>query len=192
MEFKRIKDTWITFNLLSLIAIFSKVDSLSLSTVADKLLCINPWPPKSLCYRQLQQTIMPTCLCQDRRQLNAFIIHAVIRKYIRVRVVNSRNKLWLYDIRQRYCPKWIILNIYNSLVLFIHFWMSFESVKIFTLHGNGIKLGAALATWEHTHTHTHTHTHKCWFLWFTGTFHRRNGFYTVQAVCAIALHLPYT
>ncbi len=42
------------------------------------------------------------------------------------------------------------------------------------------------------HTHTHTHTHTCWFLWFTGTFHRRNGFYTVQAVCAIALHLPYT
>ncbi len=38
-------------------------------------------------------------------------------------------------------------------------------------------------------THTHTHTHTCWFLWFTGTFHRRNGFYTVQAVCAIALHL---
>jgi len=43
-----------------------------------------------------------------------------------------------------------------------------------------------------THTHTHTHTHTCWFLWFMGTFHRRNGFYTVQAVCAIALHLPYT
>ncbi len=47
-----------------------------------------------------------------------------------------------------------------------------------------------------THTHTHhthtTHTHTCWFLWFTGTLHRRNGFYTVQAVCAIALHLPYT
>ncbi len=39
--------------------------------------------------------------------------------------------------------------------------------------------------------HTHTHTHTRWFLWFTGTFHRRNGFYTVQAVCAIALHLPY-
>ncbi len=35
----------------------------------------------------------------------------------------------------------------------------------------------------------HTHTHTRWFLWFTGTFHRRNGFYTVQAVCAIALHL---
>ncbi len=34
-----------------------------------------------------------------------------------------------------------------------------------------------------------THTR---FLWFTGTFHRRNGFYTVQTVCAIALHLPYT
>jgi len=48
---------------------------------------------------------------------------------------------------------------------------------------------------SHTHTHTHTHTltlartHTCWFLWFTGTFHRRNGFYTVQTVCAIALHL---
>ncbi len=39
---------------------------------------------------------------------------------------------------------------------------------------------------------SHTHTHTCWFLWFTGTFHRRNGFYTVQAVCAIAQHLPYT
>ncbi len=33
---------------------------------------------------------------------------------------------------------------------------------------------------------------QCWFLWFTGTFHRRNGFYTVHTVCAIALHLPYT
>ncbi len=44
----------------------------------------------------------------------------------------------------------------------------------------------------HTHTHTRTHTHTCWFLWFTGTLHRRNGFYTVQTVCAIALHLPYT
>ncbi len=44
-----------------------------------------------------------------------------------------------------------------------------------------------------THTHTHTHTHTCWFLWFTGTLHRRNGFYTVQTVCAISptptLHL---
>ncbi len=49
----------------------------------------------------------------------------------------------------------------------------------------------ALKTYN-THTHTHTHTHTCWFLWFTGTFHRRNGFYTVQTVCAIALHLPYT
>ncbi len=39
---------------------------------------------------------------------------------------------------------------------------------------------------------THTHTHTCWFLWFMGTLHRRNGFYTEQIVCAIALHLPYT
>ncbi len=42
----------------------------------------------------------------------------------------------------------------------------------------------------HTHAHAHTHTKTCWFLWFTGTFHRRNGFYTIQAECAIALHLP--
>ncbi len=37
-----------------------------------------------------------------------------------------------------------------------------------------------------------THTHTRWFLWFTGTLHRCNGFYTVQTVCAITLHLPYT
>ncbi len=30
---------------------------------------------------------------------------------------------------------------------------------------------------------------KCWFLWFTETLHRHNGFYTVHTVCAIALHL---
>ncbi len=47
-------------------------------------------------------------------------------------------------------------------------------------------------THARTHVHTHTHTHTRWFLWFTGTLHRRNGFYTVQTVCAIALHLPYT
>ncbi len=47
-------------------------------------------------------------------------------------------------------------------------------------------------TQTQTHTHTHTHTHTRWFLWFTGTLHRRNGFYTVQTVCAIALHLPLT
>ncbi len=41
---------------------------------------------------------------------------------------------------------------------------------------------------SHTHTHTHTHTHHT--RWFTGTLHRRNGFYTVQTVCAIAHDLP--
>ncbi len=46
-------------------------------------------------------------------------------------------------------------------------------------------------TYTHTHAHTHTHTHVVFYgLW--GTLHRRNGFYTVQTVCAIALHLPYT
>ncbi len=40
-----------------------------------------------------------------------------------------------------------------------------------------------LLLYKHTHTHTNSH------LWFTGTLHRRNGFYTVQTACAIALHL---
>ncbi len=35
----------------------------------------------------------------------------------------------------------------------------------------------------HTHTHTHTHTHAhVVFPCFMGTFHRHNGFYTVQTV----------
>ncbi len=46
---------------------------------------------------------------------------------------------------------------------------------------------AQFTYFQHTHTHTHT-----LFLWFTGTLHRRNGFYTVQTVCAITLHLPST
>ncbi len=42
---------------------------------------------------------------------------------------------------------------------------------------------------QHTHTHTHhTHTHTCWFLWFTGTFHRRNGFILYK----LYVLLPYT
>ncbi len=43
---------------------------------------------------------------------------------------------------------------------------------------------------RHTHTHTrthartHAHTHTCWFLWFTGTLHRRNGFlYCTSCMC---------
>ncbi len=43
---------------------------------------------------------------------------------------------------------------------------------------------------HHTHTHTHTHTHVG-FPCFMGTFHRRNGFYTVQTVYSIPLHCPY-
>ncbi len=41
---------------------------------------------------------------------------------------------------------------------------------------------------QHTHTHTHAHTHTTHththvgFPCFMGTFHRRNGFYTVQTV----------
>ncbi len=39
-----------------------------------------------------------------------------------------------------------------------------------------------------THTHTHTHTHTRWFLWFTGTLHRRNGFILYK----LYVLLPYT
>ncbi len=60
-----------------------------------------------------------------------------------------------------------------------------------TLHQAPWSESNETAQQKHTHTH-HTHTHTCWFLWFTGTFHRCNGFYTVQTVCAIALHLHYT
>ncbi len=42
----------------------------------------------------------------------------------------------------------------------------------------------------HSHSHTHTHTHVG-FPCFMGTFHRRNGFYTVQTVYSIPLHCPY-
>ncbi len=55
-----------------------------------------------------------------------------------------------------------------------------------------IRIRTAGAGIANSFTHTLTHTHTRWFLWFTGTFHRRNGLYTVQAVCAIAQHLPYT
>lgn len=65
MGFKRIKYTWIMFNLPPLIAIFSKSKSLSQSTVADELPFMNPWPKKPLCFRQLQQAAMHTGLCQD-------------------------------------------------------------------------------------------------------------------------------
>ncbi len=41
---------------------------------------------------------------------------------------------------------------------------------------------------RHRHTHTHAHTHSCWFLWFTGTLHRRNGFILYK----LYVLLPYT
>jgi len=43
-------------------------------------------------------------------------------------------------------------------------------------------------THTHTHTHRHTHTHTCWFLWFTGTLHRRNVFILYK----LYVLLPYT
>ncbi len=64
-----------------------------------------------------------------------------------------------------------------------------KGVYSFTLSTVYIYMYIHIHTCIYTHTHTHTHTYTCWFLWFTGTLHRRNGFYTVQTVCAIALHL---
>ncbi len=56
-----------------------------------------------------------------------------------------------------------------------------------------VRLEHCQANWPSTHTHTtHARTTHTLFLWFMGTLHRRNGFYTVQTVSAIALHLPYT
>ncbi len=46
-----------------------------------------------------------------------------------------------------------------------------------------------LAVFSLTHLHTLSHTHS---LAFVCVKHRRNGFYTVQTVCAIALHLNLT
>ncbi len=55
-----------------------------------------------------------------------------------------------------------------------------------------------LCIWEvqtlrYPNTHTHTHSVAMLFFMVHGDSpYRRNGFYTVQTVCAIALHLPYT
>lgn len=77
MGFKRITDTWITVNLPPLIAVFSKVKSLSQSTIADKLaeLILHPQKP---CYAdKLQQT----GLCQDRiKWIHATHCHLKIYK----------------------------------------------------------------------------------------------------------------
>ncbi len=92
--------------------------------------------------------------------------------------------------------------LHGSLLLFSAFifpsgmWTFFLYLSLLSFSRSSqlpISFFHQIISHAHTHaTHTHTHTHSCWFLWFTGTFHRRNGFYTVQAVCAIALHLPYT
>ncbi len=47
--------------------------------------------------------------------------------------------------------------------------------------------GASLTRANRWNSLSHTHTRL--FLWKVGTSHRFNGFYTVQTVCAIALHL---
>ncbi len=46
-----------------------------------------------------------------------------------------------------------------------------------------------------THARTHARTHVCWFLWFMGTLHRRNGFYCTNHIFyrpTTTLHLPLT
>ncbi len=90
----------------------------------------------------------------------------------------------------------LLLYIYSALVLLhrkndikSYFW------KCFCI------LWCSLFSHTHTHTHTHTthththtththttHTHRL-VLMVNGTLHRLNGFYTVQIVFSITLHL---
>ncbi len=83
-----------------------------------------------------------------------------------------------------YTEPWVIPTEWSSHLLLFCISLSFCDDKVVSV--------CTHTHTPHTHTHPHTHHHTRWFLWFTGTFHRRNGFYTVQTVCAIALHLPYT
>ncbi len=98
---------------------------------------------------------------------------------------------------------WNFIELFFSVTASLVIWLSvahrpqegFSQTGIRFLTGKHFKSDIFMTHFTHSHTRTHTltlthtHTHTCWFLWFTGTFHRRNGFYTVQAVCAIALHL---
>ncbi len=84
-------------------------------------------------------------------------------------------------------------------------WYHSSTIQLYYLTFNTAALHTHSLSHTHTHTHTltltlththtiphsHTHTHTFVF-WFTGTLHRRNGFYTVQSVYSIALHQPYT
>ncbi len=84
------------------------------------------------------------------------------------------------------------LELNQDLQQWMRLWLNITRRWYVLLLYYGCIFFCVLINHINTRTHTRTHTHRCWFLWFTGTFHRRNGFYTVQAVCAIALHLPYT
>ncbi len=68
--------------------------------------------------------------------------------------------------------QWTQIVSTNHVYVVVSMSLNTCSHKPYTVHQN-----------EHTHTHTHTHTRS--FLWKVGTSHRRNGFYTVQTVCAI-------
>ncbi len=90
--------------------------------------------------------------------------------------------------------RWILNRwfLFFSLSLPVSIFLSLTllSLTLFSLLSLDLSLSLSLSfSYTHTHTHTHTHTKTCWFLWLTGTFHRRNGFYTVQTVFSIALHL---
>ncbi len=63
-------------------------------------------------------------------------------------------------------------------------WRTVNSSVKHTTRRSFVSLSLSLSL-----THTHTHVYLAIQM---GTSHRRNGFYTVQTVCAIALHLPYT
>ncbi len=78
---------------------------------------------------------------------------------------------------------WYIAN--NNVLCFLHLSIM-VNIRCFC----NLSYSSSSMWLDHTHTHTHTHTRR--FLRFIGTLHRLNGFYTVQTICAIVLHLPYT
>ncbi len=87
-------------------------------------------------------------------------------------------------------PKWVQRRVTDTVMMLVYICSTQARLRKLTpLWCDPVSLSLSLSL---THTQTHTHTHACCFLWVPGNLHRHNGFNTVQTVCAIALHLPYT
>ncbi len=85
----------------------------------------------------------------------------------------------------------------DALTLLISDWLfcseggaSFDRVAILSLAFFSIRVTCLrYSIVLDTHTHTHTHVYSAIYM---GTFHRRNGFCTLQTVFAIALHQGFS